>query len=92
MLRRDYRPTEARKITQAYRGETKGVWEGYQGPFEGVDDPEERSALHRLLIRYLKYRPIGGTDRVGAGAPSREMATAGGRLDPEGPQREEVDR
>jgi hypothetical protein len=29
---------------------------------------------------------------VGAGAPSREMATAGGRLDPEGPQREEVDR
>lgn len=60
VLRRDYRPSEARKITQAYRGETEGVWEGYQGPFEGVDDPEERSALHRLLIHCLKYAPIGG--------------------------------
>jgi hypothetical protein len=58
-LRRDYRPSEARRITQAYRGETDGLWAGYREPFEGVDDPPERAALHRLLIHCLKYAPIG---------------------------------
>ncbi len=58
--RRDYRPAEARKITQAYTGADEGLWNGWKKPFDGVDDPAERAALHRLLIHCIQYAPIGG--------------------------------
>jgi hypothetical protein len=59
-LRRNYCPAEARKITQAYRGETDGLWSGWLKPFEGVSDEGERDALHRLLLHCARYAAIGG--------------------------------
>lgn len=50
VLRRDYRPADARNITRAYQGEEDGLWNGWKKPFEGVEDAAEREALHRLLL------------------------------------------
>lgn len=59
-LRRNFCPAEERKITAAYRGETDGLWSGWMKPFEGVEDPGERDALHRLLLHCARYADIGG--------------------------------
>ncbi len=59
-LRPDYRPAEARKITQAFRRAPGKLWDGWRRPFEGVEDEAEREALHRLLLHCAKYAAIGG--------------------------------
>lgn len=60
VLRRDYRPAEARHITKAYQSEDDGLWEGWKKPFKGIKDESEREALYHLMIHCAKYAPIGG--------------------------------
>ena len=60
VLRRDYRPADARNLTRAYQNEDDTLWNGWKKPFEGVDDTGEREALHRLLLHCTRYAPIGG--------------------------------
>lgn len=59
-LRRDYRPAEERKITQAYRGDVEGLWGGWSEPFALVEDEGERDALHRLLVHCARFAAVGG--------------------------------
>ena len=58
--RKDYRPAEARKITQAFEGVEDGLWDGWKEPFKHVSDDGERDALHRLLLHCSKYAPLCG--------------------------------
>lgn len=60
VLRRDYRPAEARNITKAYESENDELWDGWKKPFKGIEDAGEREALYQLMIHCAKYAPIGG--------------------------------
>jgi hypothetical protein len=60
ILRKGYRPAQARKITQAFEAVEGDLWDGWRKLFDGVADQGERDALHRLLLHCEKYANIGG--------------------------------